>query len=135
MTAFTALSKEGSFGGGAGRVGCDGGGGVGTGTAGKDGGGSFGGGNAFQVNQSLNALQETVPWFADYRWVYGLIMTGLVGIVILGGIKRIATTAEKIVPAMCGLYVAACLYIMISMFGDVPAAVGTIVQDVAISKS
>lgn len=91
-------------------------------------GGSFGGGNAFQVNQSLNALQETVPWLADYRWVYGLIMTGLVGIVILGGIKRIATTAEKIVPAMCGLYVAACLYIMISMFGDVPAAVGTIVS-------
>ena len=91
-------------------------------------GGSFGGGNAFQVNQSLNALQETVPWFADYRWVYGLIMTGLVGIVILGGIKRIATTAEKIVPAMCGLYVLACLYIMGSMIGDVPAAVGTIVS-------
>ena len=91
-------------------------------------GGSFGGGNAFQVNQSLNALQETVPWFADYRWVYGLIMTGLVGVVILGGIQRIATTAEKIVPAMCGLYVLACLYIMGSMIGDVPAAVGTIVS-------
>jgi AGCS family alanine or glycine:cation symporter len=91
-------------------------------------GGSFGGGNAFQVNQSLNALQETVPWLADYRWVYGLIMTVLVGVVIIGGLKRIASTAEKIVPAMCGIYVAACLYIMLSMFGDVPAAIGTIVS-------
>jgi len=91
-------------------------------------GGSFGGGNAFQVNQSLNALEQSVPWFADYRWVYGLIMTVLVGVVILGGLKRIASTAEKIVPVMCGVYVLACLYIILSMFGDVPAAVGTIVS-------
>jgi len=89
-------------------------------------GGSFGGGNTFQVNQSLNALQETIPWFADHRAVYGLIMTALVGVVILGGIKRIAATAEKIVPAMCGIYVAACLYILIVKADVVPAAFGTI---------
>jgi len=91
-------------------------------------GGSFGGGNAFQVNQSLNALQEVIPWLEDYRWVYGLIMTALVGVVIIGGLKRIASTAEKIVPVMCGIYVAACLYIMGSMFSEVPAAVGTIIS-------
>ena len=91
-------------------------------------GGSFGGGNAFQVNQSLNALQEVIPWLEDYRWVYGLIMTALVGVVIIGGLKRIASTAEKIVPVMCGIYVAACLYIMLSMFSEVPAAVGTIIS-------
>jgi AGCS family alanine or glycine:cation symporter len=91
-------------------------------------GGSFGGGNAFQVNQSLNALQEVIPWLADYRWVYGLIMTALVGVVIIGGLKRIASTAEKIVPAMCGIYVAACLYIILSMYSEVPAAVGTILS-------
>ena len=89
-------------------------------------GGSFGGGNTFQVNQSLNALQETIPWLVDNRAVYGLIMTALVGVVILGGIKRIAATAEKIVPAMCAIYVAACLYILIVKSDAVPAAFGTI---------
>lgn len=91
-------------------------------------GGSFGGGNSFQVNQSLNAIQQTLPWLADHRWVYGLAMTGLVGIVIIGGIKRIARTAEKIVPAMCGIYVAACLWILLLHATEVPAAFGTIVE-------
>ena len=91
-------------------------------------GGSFGGGNSFQVNQSLNALQETVPFLADHRWVYGLIMTVLVGIVIIGGIKRIAQTAEKIVPLMCGVYIAACLFILFKHFSAIPAAFATIVD-------
>ena len=34
-------------------------------------------------------------------------MVVLVGIVIIGGIRRIAATAEKIVPLMCGVYVLA----------------------------
>ena len=55
-------------------------------------------------------------------------MTGLVGIVIIGGIKRIARTAEKIVPAMCGIYVAACLWILFLHATEVPAAFGTIVE-------
>ena len=66
-------------------------------------GGSFGGGNTFQVNQSLNAVQESIPWFGDNRWVFGLIMAVLTGLVIIGGIKRIAQTAEKIVPTMCAI--------------------------------
>lgn len=92
-------------------------------------GGSFGGGNAFQVNQSLNALQESIPGLENYRWAYGLIMVALVGVVIIGGIKRIATTAEKIVPLMCGIYVAACLWILLKNAGDVPAAFGTIFSE------
>jgi len=94
-------------------------------------GGSFGGGNTFQVNQSLNALQETVPFFTqeawlpffrDNRWVYGAIMTVMVGIVIIGGIKRIAHWAEKIVPTMCIIYVSACLWILIADAAAVPHA-------------
>ena len=91
-------------------------------------GGSFGGGNTFQVNQSLNALQETAPWLAEHRWVYGLIMTSLTGVVIIGGIKRIAQTAEKIVPLMCALYLAACLFILLRHFGDIPAAFAKIID-------
>ncbi|MGB0952884.1 MAG: alanine/glycine:cation symporter family protein [Planctomycetota bacterium] len=89
-------------------------------------GGSLGGGNTFQVNQSLNAMQETMPWLVEHRWVYGLIMTTLVGIVIIGGIKRIASTAEKIVPTMCAIYVVACLYILGTHVSEIGSAFGLI---------
>ncbi|HSG71193.1 MAG TPA: amino acid carrier protein, partial [Planctomycetaceae bacterium] len=89
-------------------------------------GGSFGGGNAFQVNQSLNALGETVPGLKENGWAYGLVMMVLVGIVIIGGIRRIATIAEKIVPLMCGVYVVACLFILFKNAALVPAAMNTI---------
>jgi AGCS family alanine or glycine:cation symporter len=89
-------------------------------------GGSFAGGNAFQVNQSMAALQETVPFIAQNGWVYGLIMTLLVGSVILGGLKRIAQVAEKIVPTMCGIYVMAALWVIIMNAPAVPDAIGKI---------
>lgn len=89
-------------------------------------GGSFGGGCAFQVNQSMTAIRETVPILRGNEWVYGLIMSFLVGIVIIGGIRRIAATAEKIVPTMCCVYVLACLWILLMNAADIPAAVGSI---------
>jgi AGCS family alanine or glycine:cation symporter len=89
-------------------------------------GGSLAGGNAFQVNQSMGAIAESVPFFGEYGWVYGLIMTVAVGVVIIGGIKRIAHTAEAIVPTMCGIYVIACLAILIMNAGHVPGAFGDI---------
>ena len=112
-------------------------------------GGSFAGGNSYQVNQSLGAVGTAVPFFAapteaedaaaagdqaveeqaDYRWVYGLIMSVLVAVVIIGGIRRIASTAEKVVPAMCGLYVAVALIILLKNIGAVPAAMIQIVTD------
>ncbi len=90
-------------------------------------GGSFGGGNTFQVNQSLNAVQETIPWLADHRWVFGLVMAVLTGLVIIGGIKRIALTAEKIVPAMCGIYLLACLTVLFMNISEIPDAFRTII--------
>jgi AGCS family alanine or glycine:cation symporter len=91
-------------------------------------GGSLGGGNSFQVNQSLNAMQETLPFLADAPWIYGLVMTFLTGIVIIGGIKRIANVAEKIVPLMCGVYVLGALAILMMNVTAIPAAIGTIVS-------
>ena len=91
-------------------------------------GGSFGGGNTFQVNQSLNALAETIPWLGEHRWVYGVVMTVMVGAVILGGIKSIAKVAEKIVPTMCGVYVIACLIVILGNVSAVPGAFGTIID-------
>ncbi|HJP00903.1 MAG TPA: alanine/glycine:cation symporter family protein [Planctomycetota bacterium] len=91
-------------------------------------GASFGGGNTFQVSQSVGAVSHVIPWFADHQVVYGLIMAAAVGVVILGGIRRIAATAEKIVPFMCGIYVLACLVILLMNMTAIPAAIGTIIS-------
>ena len=71
------------------------------------------------MSQSLNALQETIPALNDFSWVYGLLMTILVGIVILGGIRRIAHTAQAIVPLMALVYVAAALIVILSNLPNV----------------
>ncbi len=91
-------------------------------------GGSLGGGNSFQVNQSMNALQETVPILADYPWVYGLVMMTMVGIVILGGIKRIASVADKVVPLMAVVYVLAALTVLAMNANAIPGAFGAIIS-------
>ncbi|MBI4882088.1 MAG: alanine:cation symporter family protein [Planctomycetes bacterium] len=91
-------------------------------------GGSLAGGNAFQVRQSLGILATQVPFFAAHGWVYGVIMAILTGIVIIGGIRRIAHTAEKIVPFMCIVYVLGCLAIIVGHLGHVPDACATMVS-------
>ncbi|MFQ5730693.1 MAG: alanine/glycine:cation symporter family protein [Planctomycetaceae bacterium] len=96
---------------------------------------SFGGGNAFQVNQSLRAVEQSVPWLKDYHWLYGIVMAGMVGIVIIGGIRRIAATAEKIVPLMCGVYVLACLWILLVKATEIPEAMTTIVSEAFTPKA
>ena len=100
-------------------------------------GGSFAGGNSFQVKMSLGAVAQTLPFLAapevagaaDYRWIYGLLMSIVTGMVIIGGIRRIASAAEKIVPAMCGLYVLAALAILVKNMGQIPAAIELILTD------
>ena len=91
-------------------------------------GGSFGGGNSYQVNASLAAIGTTVPFLRENSWVYGLVMVVLVGIVIIGGIKRIADVASKIVPTMCVVYVLAALAIILMHAAEVPAAFGIIFE-------
>lgn len=89
-------------------------------------GGSFAGGNAYQVNGSLDAVGQTVPFFKEYPWIYGLIMLVLTAIVIVGGIRRIASTADKIVPIMCSIYVLAGIVILLKNASAVPEAISTI---------
>ena len=98
-------------------------------------GGSFGGGCAFQISQSLGAVREQLAstgrlnWLIEHNridWIYGLVMVGLVGIVIIGGIRRIAATAEKIVPLMCTVYVLTALYVLLVNYGQIGWAFQTI---------
>jgi len=92
-------------------------------------GASMGGGNAFQVSQALGAVQNVLPFFEQYPWVFGVFMGGAVALVIIGGIRSIARAAEAIVPTMVFIYVSACLYIILFHMNDVPAALMTIVHD------
>lgn len=91
-------------------------------------GASFGGGNSFQVGQSLEAIRGDIPVLQEYPWIYGVVMALAVGAVIVGGIKSIGAVAGRIVPVMCIAYVAACLFIIITHIGDVPAAIGLIIK-------
>ncbi len=91
-------------------------------------GASLGGGNMFQVNQSMGAVAQTMPWIAEYSWAYGLILAVAVGVVIIGGIRSIARTAEKIVPFMCVVYVGASLFVIGANISEVPAAFMTIIN-------
>ena len=91
-------------------------------------GGSFAGGNAYQVKGSLDAVGQTLPIVKEYPWIYGLLMLVLTAIVIVGGIRRIASTADKIVPVMCSVYVLAGVVILLKNASAVPAAFSTIVS-------
>lgn len=85
-------------------------------------GASFGGGNAFQSNQATVQLTSLMGLEGgSIGVIIGIILAVLVGIVIIGGIKRIASITEKIVPFMAGIYVLASLIIIfanISYIGD-----------------
>lgn len=86
-------------------------------------GASFGGGNAAQSNQA--AMQLVSSFGMDggsARTIIGILMMIFVGVIIIGGIKRIASVTEKIVPLMALLYVGACLYIILTNFSFVDDA-------------
>jgi AGCS family alanine or glycine:cation symporter len=93
-------------------------------------GGSFGGGNAAQSNQATIVIKELFNWESTAAGaIVGLVLAALVGIIIIGGIKRIAQVTEKVVPFMAVIYVAACLYIILSNFSLIDDAVGLIVRE------
>ncbi len=76
-------------------------------------GGSFGGGNMFQSNQAAKIFNDTFNiQGSSSGLVFGLVMAVLVGIVILGGLKRIASITEKVVPFMVGIYLLAAFIII-----------------------
>jgi AGCS family alanine or glycine:cation symporter len=93
-------------------------------------GGSFGGGNMFQVNQAFEMFRSVTGGsesFVDGNGVYfGLVMSVLVGIVIIGGIKKIANVTEKIVPFMVAIYAIAVIAVLIMKIDLVPKAFGQI---------
>ena len=90
---------------------------------------SFGGGNAFQVSQAMGAVQGELSFFKDYPWMFGIVMALAVGVVIIGGIRRIAHAAEAIVPTMVLIYVSACIWIIFNHAAEIPSVLSLIVHE------
>ncbi|PCJ22832.1 MAG: D-alanine glycine permease [Flavobacteriales bacterium] len=89
-------------------------------------GGSLGGGNMFQANQAAEQIMLKFGIADGSGWIIGLIMAIIVGVVIIGGIKRIGSVTEKVVPIMAGIYVLAALIIIFMNVSLVPEAFGLI---------
>jgi len=79
----------------------------------------FGIGNMVQVNSMAHALETT---FSVPLWVTGLVTMVFVGLVILGGIKRIGKVAASLVPAMCVAYIVASIVVLVVNASQIPAA-------------
>ncbi|MDR5591024.1 alanine/glycine:cation symporter family protein [Christiangramia sp. SM2212] len=89
-------------------------------------GGSFGGGNMFQVNQAFKLFEHvtggTESILYERGWIFGLMMSVLVGIVIIGGIRKIAKVTDKIVPFMVVMYIMAVIIILGMNYQQIPDA-------------
>ena len=93
-------------------------------------GGSFGGGNAAQANQAALVIKDLLGFESTFSGaIIGIVLAIVVGIIIIGGIKRIASVTEKIVPFMAILYIVACLYILLLNFSFLDDAIALIVKE------
>lgn len=84
---------------------------------------SFLTGNAVQANTVADTMYST---FQIPSWVSGLVTAGFVGVVIVGGIKRIGQVTARLMPLMALIYVLGALIILTLNAGDVIPAFGTI---------
>ena len=93
---------------------------------------SFGIGNMTQVN-SISGNMEAV--FHVPTWVTGIAILILAGLVIVGGLKRIASVTEKIVPFMVILYIVGSVIILFTNLHMIPAVFGAIFQGAFAAKA
>ena len=83
---------------------------------------SYGIGNMVQANSVMDGLGYVFPELGEYKWLGGVILATLVGMVILGGVKRIARVASTIVPFMAIIYISAALMVLINHVSEIPSA-------------
>jgi AGCS family alanine or glycine:cation symporter len=92
----------------------------------------FGTGNMAQSNTVartfIEAVRVTTGTTLD-AWIPGLIITVAVGLVLLGGIKRIAQIAERLVPSMIVLYLLAAISYVVLNVAELPHVFGLILSE------
>lgn len=95
--------------------------------------GCLGIGNMFQSNQAyvqfVTITGGESSFFAERGWLFGIAIAALVGVVIIGGIRSIASVASRVVPFMAALYVISALVIILMSAGHIPAAISLILDN------
>ncbi|MGW5398089.1 alanine/glycine:cation symporter family protein [Streptomyces sp. NPDC003952] len=92
------------------------------------------GGNLFQVNQSYAQLVSVtggeggMMGSSSGALFFGILIAAIVGVVLLGGIRSIASVTSRLVPAMAGIYIAACLAVIGVNVSAVPSAISSIIE-------
>ncbi len=89
---------------------------------------SFGIGNMVQANSVVDGLGYLFPEVRDNAWLVGGLLALLVGMVILGGVTRIARVASAIVPFMALLYIGAAVLVLFNHVEAIPDAFSTILN-------
>lgn len=87
---------------------------------------AFGIGNTVQANSISNMMGNQ---FGVPGWITGLVLAVLTGIVVIGGVKRIASVCDKLVPFMAVFYVLGCAIILAMTFQTIPATLAMIVSN------
>jgi len=85
----------------------------------------FGLGNMVQSNTVADQLNTS---FQVPLWCTGLVTAFLAGLVIIGGIRRIAEVAEKLVPLMASLYFLSALLVILLNFSQIPHAIALVLE-------
>ncbi|MCF6241425.1 MAG: sodium:alanine symporter family protein [Bacteroidales bacterium] len=88
---------------------------------------SFGTGNLPQINSISNSIYAT---FGVQQYITGAILAVLLGVVIIGGIKRIAKVTEKLVPAMAIIYFIGALSVILYNYQNILPSIEAIFVDV-----
>ena len=95
---------------------------------------SFGIGNMSQVNSITGSITDAINVFFSLsgqaievvRWILGISMALLIALILIGGIKRIGSVTEKLIPFMSLLYILVCLVVLICHAQNIPGAFGKI---------
>ncbi|WP_137992576.1 alanine/glycine:cation symporter family protein [Streptomyces vilmorinianum] len=90
------------------------------------------GGNLFQANQSYTLL-ASLPVFgggsSTFALFFGILVAALVGLVLLGGLRSVASVTSRLVPAMAIIYIVACLVVIVANASAVPSAISMIITE------
>ena len=95
--------------------------------------GCLGIGNMFQSNQAFQQFifitGGDASYFLDKGWLFGSILAGIVGLVVIGGIKGIAKVTSKLVPFMTLTYVVGALVVVVMNAEKLPWAISAILTE------
>ncbi|MFC1783413.1 alanine/glycine:cation symporter family protein [Planctomycetota bacterium] len=108
---------------------------------------SFCTGNMNQANTIADSLREYdlskihFPGFLlddenhIHSWIVGIVVASMVGVVVIGGIKRIATVASKIVPTMAILYCGGALIILVLNYDNIGSSLARIFKEAFVPEA